>query len=573
MNIIQLRMVQIPKHIKTALKVLGGKLPMRVIKSLLPKLLNNIKETGDECVTLTNTTKNEFSRVMNLIQEVKETVIASHSAHKIKVEENEREMVHLRQQKERLDKEEQIRGQNYREAVAAANKAEQIYYDALRRIPTGWKAIVQDGVRSVFRIAEKVAEAGAAFLTSRTGRGGGMMSQGYHGAGSNSDSGNQEPPSFALKQTVETAEDFFSSLKSFQEALSSDNRDPDQLSAFSIALKAHREFISSLSSNSAKSKVIRLIERAERIVKKASANAKATQSSDKIDEEVRKELEKIFSELEPIQTIHQQVNARAASNTISSIGKGNSGPADSSQNEVLKAQIAQRTLTDMRRRQDEQTEEYLKLIDTLHKTSAKMMTIDLTNFNYREIIVLLNESFALLGQIHEQWNDFVLFFTQMAVHIDNMVKGPLKRFLDVSSEGSNTNHAARMELIYTLKDETLYSIHVEAYILYVMARTYYEMSSKYFMGRLAGLSSMLITRDEAQRNLTMHNLRNQTDQALEEIRAVILQRKENFNKEFESRYAEISELIENLGGPSENTERITEEANNLIELDKTWGDR
>lgn len=573
MNIIQLRMVQIPKHIKTALKVLGGKLPSRVIRSLLPKLLSNIKLTGDECVTLTNTTKNEFSRVMSLIQEVKVTVTASQSAHIIKVEENEREMVYLRQQKERLDKEERIRGDNYREAVAAANKAEQIYYDALRRIPTGWDAVARDAVRSVFRIAEKVAEAGAAVLAGGTGRGGGMMSQGYHGAGSNSDSNSQEPLSFALKQTVETAEDFFNSLKSFQEALSSDNRDPEQLSVLSVALRAHREFISSLSSNSAKSKVIRLIERAERLVKKASANAKAAQSSDKIDEDIRKELEKIFSELGPIQAIYQQTNARAASNTISNIGKGNSGPADTSQNEVLQAQIAQRTLTDMRRRQDEQTEEYLKLIDTLHKTSAKMMNIDLTTVNYREIIVLLNDSFVLLAQIHAQWNDFVLFFTQMAVHIDNMVKGPLKRFLDVSSEGTNQNHAARMELIYTLKDETLYSIHVEAYILYVMARTYYEMSSKYFMSRLAGLSSMLITRDESQRNLAMHTLRNQTNEALEEIKTVILARKENFNKEFESRYAEISELIQNLGGPSENNERITEEANNLIDSDKTWGDR
>lgn len=575
MNIIQLRMIQIPKHIKTALKVLGGKLPASVIKSLLPKLLNNIKATGDECVTLTNTTKNEFHKVMNLIQEVKVTVTASQSAHEIKVEENEREMVILRQQKEKLEKEEQIRGQHYREAVAAANRAEQIYYDALRQIPVGWNAVKQDLVRTGGRILEKLAEAGAAYLTGNYGRSGGAMSQGYYGAGSGSDSedGSQEPPSFALRETVDTAEVFSNALRSFQEAFSSDERDPKQLSVFSIPFKAHREYISSLSSNSAKSKVIRLIERGERIVKKAFANAKRSRSSDKIDEEIRAELEKIFSELEPIQTVHQQVNARAASNAVSNVGKGDHGPADSSRNEVLKAQVAQRTLTEMRRRQDEQTREYLKLIDTLHQASAKMMSIDLSTANYREIIVLLNESFALLSQIHEQWNDFVLFFKQMAIHIDNMVKGPLKRFLDVASEGSNINHAARMELIYTLKDETLYSVHVEAYILYVMARTYYEMSSKYFMNRLAGLSSMLITRDDTQRNATMHTLRNQTDQALEEIKAVILQRKENFNKEFESRYAEISQLIETLGGPNENIARITEEANNLIESDKVWGDR
>ena len=402
---------------------------------------------------------------MGLIQEVQETVIASETGHKIQVEKNEREMVVLRQQKERLEKEEQIRGQNYREAVAAANKAEQIYYDALRKIPTGLEALVTGVVQSVFRIAEKVVDIGAAIVTGKGTSGGSATTRAHHGGRSDSSSDSQEPSSFALKQTVETANDFFKGLKEFQEALSSKSKDPSVLNAFEIPFKAHREFITSLSSNSAKSKVIRLIERAERLVKKATTNAKRTKSNNKIDQSVTKELEAIFKDLETIQTVHQQINQRAASNTISNIGKGGNGPADSSQNEVLKAQISQNTMTEMRRRQDAQTEEYLRLIDTLHKTNAKMMSIDLTTVHYKEIIVMLNESFVLLSQVHEQWNNFVLFFTQMAIHIDNMVKGPLRRFLSVATVGSNEEYATRMELILILKDET-YSIHREAYILY-----------------------------------------------------------------------------------------------------------
>ena len=93
------------------------------------------------------------------------------------------------------------------------------------------------------------------------------------------------------------------------------------------------------------------------------------------------------------------------------------------------------------------------------------------------------------------------------------------------------------------------------------------------MGRLAGLSSMLISRDKAQREVLMQSLQQQTNQALEEIQAVIVERKQTFDKELNSRYEELSELIEKLGGPNENNQLVIEEANKLISEDKTWGDR
>jgi len=82
-------MIQIPKHIKTALKLLGSKLPTHTVKRLLPQVLNNIKETGDQCVTLTNNTKNEFNEVMKLINEVIQTTVTTQSVHEDEVKKNE----------------------------------------------------------------------------------------------------------------------------------------------------------------------------------------------------------------------------------------------------------------------------------------------------------------------------------------------------------------------------------------------------------------------------------------------------------------------------------------------------
>ena len=81
MNTIQLRMVQIPKHVKTAVKLLAGNYLHRVLNRLLPMILGNIEDTGKECVSVTNSTEQEFYQVMKLIDEVVQSTAVTESEH------------------------------------------------------------------------------------------------------------------------------------------------------------------------------------------------------------------------------------------------------------------------------------------------------------------------------------------------------------------------------------------------------------------------------------------------------------------------------------------------------------
>ncbi|CAF1549236.1 unnamed protein product, partial [Adineta steineri] len=78
---------------------------------------------------------------MDLLAEVIQTTAETQSTHEQQVEQNEREIKVLREQKEGLEKQEKIRAEHYKQATDGANKAEQIYYKALRDIPTGFKAL------------------------------------------------------------------------------------------------------------------------------------------------------------------------------------------------------------------------------------------------------------------------------------------------------------------------------------------------------------------------------------------------------------------------------------------------
>ncbi|CAF4890359.1 unnamed protein product [Rotaria magnacalcarata] len=160
----------------------------------------------------------------------------------------------------------------------------------------------------------------------------------------------------------------------------------------------------------------------------------------------------------------------------------------------------------------------------------------------------------------------------MSEYIHDMIKGPLKRFLRVAAVGSNLDLAMRMQIIDILKEDT-FGIHREAYILFVMARTYHEVSSKYLMGRLSSLSGMLIVRNKIEREELMNNLTQQTDQTLKEIKTLIVERKETFDKEFTTRNTELTTLIDKLGGPNEKDQLAIEEGQRLITDDAAWSDK
>ncbi|UJR06909.1 hypothetical protein I4U23_011198 [Adineta vaga] len=563
MHVIQLRMIQIPKHIKTALKLLAGKFPQRTLVRLLPKVLKNIEDTGNECATATNNTRIEFERVMDLLAEVIQTTVETQSTHEQQVEQNERELKVLREQKEGLEKQEKLRAEYHKQATEAANKADLAYYKALQEIPTGFKAVLRDFVRGILKTVNIVAESAATMLT------GSMMRRSSVGfirgsAGFTRNTENQKPLSFGLCETLNMADKFSSTLQKFQNSFLNDNSNIKGIESYSTAFKMFREFIADLPANSAKAQVIGLIQRAERLSNEAIANAKQISANNETSTELENKLATLVQQSTTFQTANQLADLKTASHALSTVGNSNNYHADdSSQNEVLKAQIAQSTMVEMRRRQDEQTAEYMKLLDHLHKTQAKMVSLDLTTVHYKDIIAMLREAFELLSQIDEQWKKFVLFFTKMSIYITDMIKGPLKRFLQFAGEGQELDHALRLALIDILKEDT-FGIHREAYILYVMSKTYYEVSSKHLMGRLAGLSSMLNARSTEERIALVQRLQIQTNETLNQINSLIRERKETFDQEFNKRNTELTTLINELGGPNINAQKTIEEAKRLI---------
>jgi hypothetical protein len=578
MNTIQLNMLQIPKYIKTALKLLGGNFPTRELKQLLPQILNNLEETGNECIKLANDTRSEFFQVMLLIGEVIEVTTTTESIQKGKIQENENQMSVLRTLQDGMKKEEEFRAKRYKEATDAAKRAEDTFYQALKEIPTGYDAILKDFTRGTLKtvptlIGTAVGGPLGGMAAAYSTRGGGGEGGSPINPSSSTNSFAKQQLSVGHSQTLSMANEFANSLQSFIEAVSTKLQNTSLIQGYVTVFKTFREFITTLPHNPAKQQATNLIKRAETLAANAAAKTKQKEPKNDNNNELIQQLKQLVDEIKPLQAAAEFSDPKTGGQTISNVGNSPANSvADSSQNELFKAQVAQANLVEMKRFQDEQAAGYLGLLDEMRKLSSQMVAVNFTTIQYREIVAMLEKALGLLAKLRTQWNEFVLFFTDMSAKVKNMIKGPLRRFLQSSRVGSASKTAVRIELIQLLKDDT-FGIHREAYILFVMSRTYYDVSTKYLMGRLAGLSRMLTAGSDMERTTMIQALESETNSIIAQVETLVRERKKAFDVELNKRNGELTQLITKLGGKDTNDQSAIKEGQKSIGIDAEWGDK
>ncbi|CAF1689520.1 unnamed protein product, partial [Adineta ricciae] len=89
--------------------------------------------------------------------------------------------------------------------------------------------------------------------------------------------------------------------------------------------------------------------------------------------------------------------------------------------------------------------------------------------------------------------------------------------------------------------------------------------------RLEGLSGMLNARSTEERIMLVQRLQSQTNETLDQINALIRERKETFNQEFDKRNTELTTLINHLGGPNINAQQTIDEARRIISQEAPSG--
>ena len=96
-----------------------------------------------------------------------------------------------------------------------------------------------------------------------------------------------------------------------------------------------------------------------------------------------------------------------------------------------------------------------------------------------------------------------------------------------------------------LKDDVV-SIHREAHLLYILSKTYYDVSREHMMDQLASLAKMIIASSDDERNQLKNELMQNTQTVQAKISHLANQRKSEYDTANEHRQREIEHLIQQL---------------------------
>jgi gas vesicle protein len=311
--------------------------------------------------------------------------------------------------------------------------------------------------------------------------------------------------------------------------------------------------INNIPNNKLKSKAAALVQRAIKLVDIAINN----KTSNIVDK-----LETLANDIKPFMAAEQMSSTNNAPISVSTEG-------DSSKNELLKTQLAQTRLAQTEQRLDEHFAGHTAVLEQMRILSAKLAGLDITVIHFKKILEMLREAFKLLGQLREKWHELVLFFKNFSAQVVTGFEEKLKSFLDTSRvtydlESSEVDRIIMLELL----NGNSINLYRESYLLFIMARTYYDVSRKYLMPRLAGLSLMLAATNDDERNQLFHKLKQDTEKVQAEVQALVNERKNTYKKVISEKRAGFNEHIDDQGADG-NEQDIIEQGKRLLRYEDT----
>ncbi len=182
---------------------------------------------------------------------------------------------------------------------------------------------------------------------------------------------------------------------------------------------------------------------------------------------------------------------------------------------------------------------------------------------------------TLLGNLKEEWSKLVIFFTLITKRADIELNEPLRQFLsDIRDAVELGDASAKLDReIYpdTIKAYTK-TIHREAHVLYVMSKTYVDMSNDLIMSQLAGLSKLLNAGTPEEKKRLSNILKDNIYKIQENVSIIVKKRREKYKKEVDEQINQLDQMIEKMGGHDPEDLKHIEDGKNLLLNEKNNND-
>ncbi|CAF2676173.1 unnamed protein product [Rotaria sp. Silwood2] len=555
-------MQRIPTHVKIALKVLTEVKAPEKLQFSLSKILNTIRRIGSDCIILANDTHMAFSNVMNHLGEVIALTEVSKSQRESRLRETEIELNVSRTWQTQLKQLNDILKEHYESTVEDLRFAHIQYSRALARRPSKFEKGLMRITGAVLKLINNAVNK---FKSVSSGsRQSNSMSTALNGLISEN-----VIPTTDNGKTLLMAQSFSDSIRDLIQIFNNvfyptnnqtTDGSPQEMENILYEIETYAKLIGN---NSIATNIIQpMIKRARNL----STIAIQLVKNNGIEREVdRNETDRVLSELNRLNRDTKTIDAAAGLISDSSRMKVNSVNDFSSDSEKMIVQITERKLQDTQTRSEASRIELQKNINEMSELVGKIAALDLTRINYAQLLDYMRQALGLLGTMRQTWANLILFFCTIANQAEIALSGTLGPFVKQAELGSTDwiSFEERKFFLELLKDQSL-NIHETSHTLFIMSRTYVDMSNEFLMARLAGLSLMFTATNDDERKALNNQLAFETKAAQKKVKALIEERKMMYSAMVETERTKLKKYLESLGGPSLENQKAIEEATSLL---------
>jgi hypothetical protein len=177
----------------------------------------------------------------------------------------------------------------------------------------------------------------------------------------------------------------------------------------------------------------------------------------------------------------------------------------------------------------------------------QMSQLEMDKINPQAIIDILVKATKEIIHIQTQWDKLIRFFSKLSIMAESTEETVLFEFIAVIDAMQLINGVlddADREFYVSLLLDTADEIDRGAHLLYIMSKTYYDISSQYMVNQIAGISGLLLLQTNSERDSYLKQLAQDTLSTSSKVSRMALERKQQYEQRNKARQDEYERFIQ-----------------------------
>ncbi|XP_041037954.1 uncharacterized protein LOC121274700 [Carcharodon carcharias] len=565
MDQIRLYSLTAPTHLASAVQVLSR--DPKVIKAMLPSRLKSIKRVADQCQGLAASVEEEFTSLIDLVQELLEFCASSRTEHHAALDKVKQTLAKAQFQKEAAEKEKKRVETQCSEVSVKLEEARAVYQKAVKMIPSGKNLVgvyvtqslldlssslvtelVTMGMTEPLSLAIEITEAAAHHVKKN-------MQKNKPSPDEDADQRSGDSTSIYLKgmeMVVASAllQDLVSESGAIDtSSLHSANSQNSSLADYKLMFQNSLSEIKQEEDCSTKKAALKLCEAGITTCEQLEEVAKC----EKPDEAQLKSLGKAIKKqnanvLKYISDIKRSTNVPALTPQLPNLTSA--ANLDKVQEGLSKMVLDQaRFKVEQAKSQlDSSREEYQRMSETKDKVAKDldeilltMMECQVKEIDYDTTLKLLATGLDALSQVKVQWAKMSNFFQMMSNLIKVSLSDALTQFTsDTEAFPGYSEDSFVKDMIYT---EAFQACNI-ANLCHMISGTYVEVSQKHLRDQVSCLETYInLSPSDPMFNVKRSKLQEDYAATKEAVNQMVMKNKQEFEMQIQQRIDNINSTL------------------------------